>query len=502
VSEDGGTSWRTAGGFPDVPKESYVSRVVFSRHDTGTMYATFDNHKMGDFKPYVLMSPDAGRSWRSIAGDLPARGTVYAFAEDPVAAGLLFVGTEFGAFVTQDRGATWNALKGGLPTIQVRDLAIQERANDLVLATFGRGFYILDDYRALRVPLKDTQGVEAQLFPVRDAWMYIPSAPGGGREKAFFGDRFYTAPNPPFGAVFTYYLKDEIKTLRKTRLDAEKEKQKKGEDTPYPTREALRAEDREEAPAIVLTVRDQDGNVVRTLTGPATAGFTRVAWDLRYPVPDPASLEPKEVDPWDRLPAGPLAAPGRYTVALAKRVGGVVTPLGDPHTFQAVPLGTASLPAADRKALLAFEEQTARLQRAVLGAVRAAGETHARIDHLKKALADTPGAHPQLDESLRAIETRLKDLEIELSGDPSVRNEPVPPSIVDRVQQIVTGHWDATSAPTATHRRNYDIAAGQFAPVLAKLRTLSLGDLKQLEDQAEAAGAPWTPGRVPDWKPE
>jgi len=502
ISEDGGTSWRSIGTFPGVPDASYVSRVVFSRHDAATMFATFDNHKKGDFKPYVLESRDTGRSWKSIAGNLPERGTVYALAEDSVSPELLFAGTEFGVFASQDRGGAWNALKGGLPTIQVRDLAIQERANDLVLATFGRGFYILDDYRALRLATKTTLEKEATLFPVRDAWMFIPAAPNGGRDKAFFGDRYFTAPNPPFGAVFTYYLKDEIKTARKTRLDAEKAKQKKGEDTPYPSWDELRVEDREEDPAILVTVADQDGNVVRRLTGPTTAGFTRVAWDLRYPVPDPTNLAPADVDPWDRLPAGPLAAPGRYTVAIAKRVRGVVTPLSEPQTFNAVPLGTASLPPADRKALLEFEEKTASLQRAVLGAVRAAGEAHTRIDHLKKALADAPAADPTLAVSLRAIEARLKDLDVELSGDSTVasRSEPTPPAIADRVATIVTGHWDATSAPTATHRRNYDIAAAQFAPFLVKLRTLILTDLKQLEDQADAAGAPWTPGRVPDWK--
>lgn len=255
---------------------------------------------------------------------------------------------------------------------------------------------------------------------------------------------------------------------------------------------------------MILTVSDPEGNVVRRLNGPASAGFNRVTWDLRYPAFDPTDLTVKEQLPWDRLPYGPLAAPGRYTVSLAKRVGGVITPLGQPQSFAANPLGAASLPPADRKDLLAFEEKTGRLQRAVLGAVRAAAEARTRIDHLKKALADAPAADPKLAVSLRELETRLKDLQKELSGDSTIsdRSEPTPPSIVDRVQTIVNGHWDTTTAPTSTHRRNYDIAAKQFAPVLASLRALSLTDLKQLEDRADAAGAPWTPGRVPEWKAE
>jgi photosystem II stability/assembly factor-like uncharacterized protein len=504
ISENGGDAWRSLGTFPGVPDESYVSRVIFSQHDTGTMYATFDNHKKGDFKPYVLMSTDTGRSWHAIAGNLPERGTVYALAEDPTTPDLLFAGTEFGVFFSSDRGAHWTQLKGGLPTIQVRDLAIQKDANDLVLATFGRGFYVLDDYRMLRGVTEAGLNQDAMLYPVRDAWMYIPSSPNGGRDKGFNGDRFFTAPNPPFGAVFTYYLKDELKTLRKTRLDAEKEKEKKGEDTPYPSWEALRAEDREQAPAIILTVKDPEGSVVRRLSGPLTAGFSRVAWDLRYPAYDPTNLTAGEPDPWDRLPVGPLAAPGRYTVSMAKRVGDVITPLGAPQTFEAVPIGVASLPVADRKTLLAFEEKTGRLQRAVLGAQKTAGEAQTRIDTLDKALTDTPGADPKLQADLRAIALRLKDLDLALNGDSTraSRNESTPPSIVDRVQTIVTGGWDATSTPTATQKRNYEIAATDFKPVLDKLRTLVLTDLAKVEAAAEAAGAPWTPGRVPDWKPE
>jgi photosystem II stability/assembly factor-like uncharacterized protein len=505
VSEDGGKSWRKIDRFPGVADATYVSRLLPSQHDAGTVYASFDDHRMGDFKPYVLKSTDRGASWTSITGDLPERGSVYALAEDHLNPNLLFAGTEFGLYFTVDGGGKWIQLKGGLPIIAVRDLAIQKRENDLVLATFGRGFYILDDYAPLRKASAESLASEATLFPVKDAWMYIPSAPFGLKEKSFLGETFFSAPNPPFGAVVTYYLKDEIKSLKKQRQSAEKDAVKKGDDVFYPTWDALRAEDREEEPAIILTVTDAEGSVVRRITGPVTAGFHRVAWDLRYPPANPTDLKPPVTDdPFRDQVLGPLAAPGTYKVSIAKRVGGKVTPLGDPQSFQALPIGTATLPAGDRAAVLAFERKTARLQRAVLGAVDAAGEAQKRLDHIEKALLDTPGADPKLGDDARAIESRLKDLLIGLSGDRTIasRSEPTPPSIVERVQGIVGGHWTSTANPTETERHAYDVAASQFGDLLEKLRALITGDLKRLEDAAESAGAPWTPGRVPTWKPE
>lgn len=505
VTDDDGKSWTKIDSFPGVPERSYVSRVLWSLHDADVLYATFDNHKMGDYKPYVLRSTNLGKSWAAIAGNLPERGTVYAIVEDPVKRDLLFAGTEFGVFFTVDGGKAWVQLKGGIPTTQARDLAIQEREGDLVVASFGRGFYVLDDLSPLReVSESALSSGEALLYPVKDAWMFVPSSPFGGDDKASFGDAFFTAPNPPQGAVFTYYLRDGYKSLRDQRREAEKEKAKKGEDVFYPSWDDLRKEDREEAPAIVLTVTDEDGQVVRRVEGPTAAGFQRVAWDLRYPTFEPTRLTPPDDDPFSPKPVGPLAAPGTYRVALAKRIGGTLTPLGEPRTFKAVPLGEASLPGPDREALLTFQRKTGRLQRAVMGAIRSAGEAQTRIDHLEKSLADAPGADPKLAEDVRAIEGRLKDLRVQLTGDDTVarRSEPTPPSIVDRVQQVVNGHWYATTDATQTHRRNYEIAAGQFAPVLEKLRGLVLVDLKRVEDEAEKAGAPWTPGRVPEWKPE
>ena len=297
---------------------------------------------------------------------------------------------------------------------------------------------------------------------------------------------------------------DGISEIHSIWYGKEAELAKKGGDVFYPSWDELRAEAREEEPAILLTVADESGNVVRRIEGPVTAGFHRVAWDLRYPAANPTSLEkPAELAPWDRAPVGPLAAPGEYQVSLAKRQEGKVAPLAGPVKFPVVTIGSTALPPADRSANLAFEQKVARLQRAALGAIASARETQRRLDHLKKALEDTPAADRTFADQARALEQRLKDLQVALTGDQvkAEKNEPVPPAIQDRVQQVVGGTWFMTAAPTQTHREAYDIAAAQFGPVLEKLRAL-VEDLKQLEGQAESAGAPWTPGRVPDWRPE
>lgn len=503
VSEDGGSNWRKVDKFPGVPDMTYVSKINASVFDPDTVFATFANFKMGDFKPYVLKSTDRGKNWTSIAGNLPERGSVYSVIQDYEKPDLLFAGTEFGCYFTVDGGKKWIQLNGGLPLTAVKDLVIQKREGDLVLATFGRGFYILDDITPLRRFTEPMLDQEASLFPVKAAWMFIPEEPLGLPNKGFQGQSFFSAPNPPFGAVFTYYLKDEIKTKKKARQEEDKKAEKDNKDVSYPTWEALQNEEREEEPSIILTVTDEEGNVVRRVTGPATAGFTRVAWDLRFPPPDPSSLQPPDTsDPFNPPPVGPIAAPGTYKVSLAKRVNGVVTPLGDAQTFSAVPLGTTSLPEVDRKALLDFERKTARLQRAVLGASAVADDADKRLDLLKKSLDDTPGADPQLRQQAHDLAEHLKDLEKSLNGDPILHkyNEPAPPSIAERVQSIVSGSWSATSAPTKTHQQAYDIAADDFTTVLEQLRQLVNVDLKGLEDKAEMAGAPWTPGRIPQWK--
>jgi photosystem II stability/assembly factor-like uncharacterized protein len=505
VSEDGGAGWRRQEKFPGVPENTYASRLLASQHDAAVVYGAFNNHKNGDFTPYLLRSADRGKTWASVAGDLPARGSVWALAEDPVDRDLLFAGTEFGLFVTRDGGKKWVQLKGGLPVVPVRDLAIQKREGDLVVGTFGRGIYILDDYSPLRASKPADLEQEALVFPVKRALGYMQSSPLGLRGKGFLGESFFTAPNPPFGAVFTYYLKDEIKTRKKKRQEAEKEAQKKSQDIRYPTADELRAEAREEDPAVVLTVADGEGNVVRRFTGPTKAGVQRVAWDLRFPPATPTSLKPPADDnPFEEPPKGPLVVPGTYTVSFARRVDGALTPFGSPQTFEVAALGHASLPAPDRVELLRFERKTARLQRAVLGAIEAAQEAQNRLKHVKQALVDTPAADPGLGNDARSIEGRIKDLLVAVKGDDVLRarNEPAPLAIADRVEAIVNSQWTSTAAVTGTNQEAYRIAAESFAGELEKLRALVDGDLRKLEQAMESAGAPWTPGRVPVWQKE
>ncbi|HXU29742.1 MAG TPA: glycosyl hydrolase [Thermoanaerobaculia bacterium] len=518
ATEDGGEHWRKIEKFPGVPDNAYVSRLEADVADPNVVYVAFDNHKMGDFNPYVLKSGDRGRTWVSIAGDLPKTSPAYALKQDPGSPDLMFAGTEFGLFFTKDGGKRWLPLKGGLPTVAVRDIAVQKREGDLVIASFGRGFFILDDLTPLREATPATIEKDAELFGLRPAKMYIEASPGGEPGPGFRGSSFFTAPNPPFGAVFTYYLKEGLTTKEKQRWKREKEadkeksekaekdaKAKKGEAArddahPYPSWNDLRAEAREPTPEIVLTVTDDQNQVVRRLIGDATAGFHRVAWNLRYPAESPIELEDSDDDGLD----GPLAPAGTYKAQLAKRVDGILTPLGEARTFRVEPLGLGSLPAADQRQVLAFHAKVARLQRAVMGAGSLIDETKARIDHLKKAVEVTAGADPALYAELESIEGRLEDLEIDLSGDSTIsrRNEPVPPGISDRINQILFGAWGSTSAPTATHQENYRIAAEQAGPVLDKLRTLVEVDLPKIERQLDAAGAPWTPGRMPVWKPE
>ncbi len=506
VTEDGGANWRKIEHFPGVPDLTYVSALFASQFDAGTVYALFDNHKRGDFKPYVLKSADRGATWTSIASDLPARGSAYALVEDRLDSKLLFAGTEYGLFVSQNGGTSWIPLKGGLPTIAVRDLWFQKRHDDLVLATFGRGFWVLDDVSPLRAMNPTVANNEATLLATRDADLYVERAALGLPGKSFQGASYFTAPNPPFGATFTYYLKSELKSRKKQRQEQDSKLERDIGNEPghtqqqptYPTLEQQRAEERELEPSIVMIVADETGSVIRRVTGPVKAGFHRVAWDLRYPPPSPIDLKEPEVDVFQPPPGGPLVAPGKYSVRVVKRVDGVETQIGGPQTFNVVPLYLSIMKESDRAAVLEFQKKAAALQRTTMGAARSTTEALERIQYIRRGLDEIAGPDPKLLAQVNTVDAALHDINDQLNGDPILRrhNEPSPPSLLDRVNTAVTG-LTTTAPPTATHRDELALAQAQLGPLLDRLHKLIEVDLAGIEKQMNALGAPWTPGRIP-----
>ena len=498
VSEDGGAHWRRieVGTLPGVPAGAFVNDLKADLHDADTVYVALDHHKSGDYTPYLLASEDRGRTWRSIAGDLPARHLVWRLVQDHLRPELLFAGTEFGVFFTLDGGRRWIELTGGTPTIPFRDLAIQRRENDLVGATFGRGFWVLDDYSPLRALSEETLAREAILFPVRKAWWYVERRPFVDSGPGDAGHGHYVAPNPPFGAVFTYYLADGLRSREKRRQEREKPLVAAGRDTPFPEFEELTAERREPDPAILLTVRDRDGNVVRRVSGPVDRGFHRVAWDLRYPPADAITEPARKPEPDEEPPSGTLAAPGLYTVTLARRVDGVVTELSAPVEFEVERLREGALPGAAPSETVAFGRRLEAASRLASAADAALDGARRRLELLGEALARST-AGTELDAELEAARQELLDIELALRGDASRAQvgQPQAPTPRQRLGVARLGNFQSTYGPTPTHSRSLEIAEQELSAARARLARLLEERLPALERRLEAAGAPWTPGR-------
>ncbi len=490
ITEDGGKTWRKVERVYGVPEGAFVNDIKADRHNVDVVYAVFDHHKTGDFKPYLARSDDRGVTWRSITGDLPERQILWRFAQDHVKSDLYFLGAEFGLFFSPDAGGKWIQLKGGVPTISFRDIEIQRRENDLVGASFGRSFFVLDDYSFLRQISEETLNEkEFILFEVRKALLYVP-ARALGSKKGSQGDGFFTAPNPPFGAMFTYYLRDSLKTLKQSRREKEDKSKKAGADTPYPGWDALTAEEREESPAITFVIKDANGNVVNRVAGATSAGFHRASWNLRYSALASTSG------------SGPFVTPGEYTVTAEKRVRDEVTPLGGPQAVEVAAMGKGTLPVQDRKGVLQFYMTAGQLQRAVGGASGKVDEVLAQLTEIKEALKRSPKGGGELIEMARELELGLKDVRELLAGGTvkSGFNEPDRISIRRRVGSA-NNAIKSTYGPTKTHRQDYAIAREEFEAVLGRVKKLIETDFVNLQKKLEAAGVPWTPGRpIPELK--
>ena len=503
VSHDA-ASWTKIDQVKGVPERTYVSCLLASQHDEQTVYASFDNRKNADFTPYIYKSTDAGKSWTSLRNNLPDNLPVHSIAEDHLNPNLLFIGTEFGIYFSVDGGSNWVQLKAGIPTISVRDITIQQRENDLVLATFGRGFYILDDYSPLRDLSEELVKKEAHLFPVKDALMFVQEQPLGNRGKGNQGESYFTAPNPPVGAVFTYYLKDAYKTRKQKRQADEKKAKDAGTDIRFPEWDELRAQDLEKDPHLLFTVFDADSEVVTRLKADDTKGVHRIVWNFRYPAITPISLQKSKPGRWSNPNYGMYALPGQYFVSLSKVVDDQVTELVSKQPFVVKTLQSEYISETDKRAMAAFQQKLNKLRRVTQATMRITNETDNRIKHIRAAVDASPKAGDELRKEAKRLEQEMTAIKLELYGDNSQksRNRDVAPTFYGRIESIIWGQWRSTGPPTETQKQSYRVALEQFEPLYIRLKKLVEKDLKAMEAKLEAIEAPFTPGRFPEWELE
>lgn len=503
ISEDGGDNWRKLDKFPGVPEMTYVNEIVASAHDVNTIYAAFNNHKRGDFKPYILKSTNLGRSWSSIANNLPERGSIYAIEEDHIKPELLFIGTEFSLFASLDGGAYWKELNNGLPTIAVRDINIQQRENDLVLGTFGRGFYIMDDYSALREFTAEVQEKEAHLFSVRDPFQYMEySAIAASDEifwlgpKGFQGEDYYMGENPKFGAKFTFYLKEGYSTLEEQREEDEKNQREEGKTVYYPGYDQLKAEEEEEAPYLVFTIRDASGEVINDLRASATKGINSAYWDLTYP--DLDQVRTNTANPKTNLNSGIMVLPGTYSVQLSKSISGEMTTLSEPVEFEVKSLNNRTLPPSDPEEMLAYHKELSRLSKTANSAMNAYNELNDRLEYYKAASRITTSE--RLNSMISEMEEELEEVHKVMFGDRNKSRLEIDqaPSLNNRINVAIDAGMSSQTDPTQTSKMVKEIAETQLKPVIDSLKEMLNSTVPEIDAELNRLGAPWTPGRIID----
>lgn len=503
VSEDDGKTWTKIESVEGVPSNTYVNQLFASKHDANTVYAIFNNHKNGDFKPYVYVSNNKGKSWKNISNNLPEKGSTYCMEQDHKNKDLLFVGTEFGAFFSTDAGANWNALKKGLPTIAVRDMDIQERENDLVLASFGRGFYVLDDYALLRQLNKENLDKTAHLFSTPTADLYVQSSPLGLRGVGSQGAALYAAKNPKFGATFTLHLKDEYKTLKDERQEAEKEKEKNGEANVYPTLEELRAEKREEKVQLIWVITDAEGNPVRRLFSTPQQGTQRMTWNLRLPSTNPIRLKKFKPGRYSNPDEGPLVTPGTYQVTVYLEDNGEITELVPSSNFEVKLLENQILANPSQEENLAFAQRMMEINRKISGTASMYVENEERLKFIKAAIIQAPNADLTLLKEVNALEEMAEEIRIKMWGDglKSSLEIETAPSIAGRVGTVNYQRYGTTAAPTTTQQNDIAIAEEDYAALRSTIETY-MARVAALQEKLNTANIPYTKGNNKNFKAE
>jgi len=493
VSENDGETWSKYSIFNGVPETSYVSCIKASLHDENVVFASFENHKRADFKPYILKSTDKGKTWKSISSNLPEDAVVWSIAQDHLNPDLLFIGTEYGLYVTFDSGNHWIKFNSGMPSIAIRDIDIQERENDIAVATYGRGFYILDDYSALRNIKPTFEDKKDVIFSIKTGLMYVPSHPVGWRKKGHLGDDLFTADNPKYGVGFTYYIAESYKTKKQVRKEDEKKKFKDKQNITYPSFDELRAEDYELKSYLLFAIKNSKGELVRKYKAPISKGIHKIYWDYKYKGVNPVNTNATKNNISNQGYGRP-AMPGKYTLEMSKVINEHASGDVVKQDFEVKSLYNQRQQANPE--LQAYYKEMGEV-------VRVFGGINKRISYQQKQLktievaikANIDNSNDMLKDVLEANKT-LDSLNILVNGDASMRKRFTPSvkSLSARLYNAIYEVWGNIEEPTGTHRKDVAIVKSHNQSIIMNLNETKV-IIDTLNKQLDDNKVPYTPGR-------
>lgn len=487
VTTDGGKNWKKIdlSDVKGVPATAYVNDIRADLFDANTVYVALDNHKYGDFKPYLIKTTNLGRKWTSLAEDIPEKHLVWRIVQDHVNKDLMFIGTEFGVFFTVDGGKKWVELEGGMPTISTRDVKIQRRENDLVAGTFGRGIYILDDYAPLRELTEKSMEEDALLFapsrPVK--WFSLDT----NHARTDGNDR-YAAENPEHGATLTYFLKDSLETAKDKRKAAEKKMVEDEKYPKYPAWEDIEAENQEPAPAVYIEIRDANGNFVNRVDGKTSKGLHRLTWDMTH------SNRSAVTSADDADGSGIMAMPGQYSANLYQRVGSTVTQIAGPVEFELKAIFEPALTGNSAEQVSDFAKQIEAIDKRFTSAEAVLDTVRDTMKAVRVAINQTPGDISELEAQYAAIQDEINAVHFSLNGlDSRNRMGIKPANISSRIWFAGSALW-SSYGPTAQHREQLGFAKEGLTDVIARIKAMQTSALPKLQNAIIEADGPWTAG--------
>ncbi len=489
VTEDGGKNWRKVSfkSIKGLPTTAFVNDIKADMYDENTVYAVFDNHKYGDYQPYIYKSTDKGKKWKSVSADLPDRTLLWRVVQDHKEKDLMFLGTEFGVYFTNDGAKSWAKLKGGMPNISVRDLAIQKTENDLVLATFGRGFYILDDYSSLRSTIDTNQVEEATLFAPKKALWYLQKRILGWNEKASQGDNFFVAKNPEFGSTLTFYLKDGYKSKEEQRQKNEKELEKDKKAIGVPAWKVLEEEKIEIKPKVWLFVYDANGNIIKKIEAPNQKGYNRVTWDLTTESSE--RLNAEKIDPKQK---GGLVSVGKYKAKLHKQINGKFEAISKEVEIEVVPLYENKHQSMSNTDLVAYWDKIEMIRNNAYKLSDEIEESKKLIDAIYESYKRGSKVNATFEKELETVRTEIMNMAIRVDGSETrfeVGAKDAYPSIEDYLDMAGSSRKSTTYGPTKLHKeclKNAETLYGQESSKFANIKSTIEG----LRNKLKQLGAP------------